>query len=260
MTDKSISNPMFDVTEQPIKLKGLVNSSDYKFIVRCDTSEVLSCMSSEYRLVTNQEVMNYVLPVTKRHKAKLTEERTFSNGRRSQWTFTFPEQIEISEGDFVNPTVSISNSYDGTTAVNIIAGAYRLICSNGMKIGAVFGKINNKHSVYNPNLDKLDVIIPQVVEASKVIAKNDMHDLVNTPVYEGHIANALELLPEQYMEEALNYTMKSKPKTYWDLLNMLTWVTTHIMNRHRESTHQFESTIWSKIKKMAKNAPTIAVT
>jgi len=248
---------MFDVAENPIKVEGLRNSADYKFIVRCDTSEVLSCMSSEYRLVTNEEVMKHVMPIMKTHKAKLTEARSFSNGRRSNWTFTFPDKVEIAEGDFVNPTVNIGNSYDGTTAVNVIAGAYRLICANGMKIGKIFGKINNRHSVYNPNLDKLDEIIPQIVEASKVIAENDMQELVDTPVFQGHIANALELLPEQYMEEALNYTLKSKPKTYWDLLNMLTWVSTHIMDREKEATHQFESTIWPEMKKMASNAPTI---
>ena len=73
MSDITMFGPtMFDVVEDSIKVEGLKNSTDYKFIVRCDTSEVLSCMSSEYRLVTNEEVMKHVMPIMKTHKPRLT--------------------------------------------------------------------------------------------------------------------------------------------------------------------------------------------
>ena len=49
------NNMLFPVKEMPAML-GLNDNTGHKFIVREDTEQVLSCMSNEYKLVTNQEV------------------------------------------------------------------------------------------------------------------------------------------------------------------------------------------------------------
>ena len=60
-------------------------------------------------------------------------------------------KIEISKGDMMNPEIIIKNSYDGTSQVHILSGAFRLVCSNGMIIGTTIDKYNYKHNVNNVN-------------------------------------------------------------------------------------------------------------
>ena len=59
---QAIEASTFEVTEVPIKYEGLVNTEDYKFIVNTKTCEVISCMTKDYRLVSNQEVIDKSLP------------------------------------------------------------------------------------------------------------------------------------------------------------------------------------------------------
>ena len=50
-----MNEALFPVTEMPA-MHGLKDNTGYKFIIREDTNEILSCMTDEYKLVTNQEV------------------------------------------------------------------------------------------------------------------------------------------------------------------------------------------------------------
>ena len=59
---QAIEASTFEVTEVPIKYEGLVNAEDYKFIVNTKTCKVISCMTKDYRLVSNQEVIDKSLP------------------------------------------------------------------------------------------------------------------------------------------------------------------------------------------------------
>ena len=52
----SMRDTMFPVIEDPIYLRD-GKDSGYKFIMREDTGEVLSCMTNSYKLVTNKEVI-----------------------------------------------------------------------------------------------------------------------------------------------------------------------------------------------------------
>jgi spore coat protein CotF len=43
----------------------------------------------------------------------------------------------------------------------------------------------------------------------------------------------------------------NKPKTYWDLYNVATYINTHKMNRKYNTTHQLENKLYSSVKKWA---------
>ena len=111
----------------PSKTKGYdydnIDNTGYKFIVREDTNSVVSCMTNNYRLVTNQEVVDASLPAIKKWNGVLTEASTFANGARTKWTYKFPDQeVDIGGGDILNPQISIRNSYDGSMQVSVLAG------------------------------------------------------------------------------------------------------------------------------------------
>jgi len=231
-----------------------ITDTGYKFIVREDTGEVISCMNNEYNLIPNEQVLDTAVPIMDKYGAKLKEVRTFSEGARSQWTWNFPDStVDIGGGDYVNPTVTIKNSYDGSLEASATAGAFRLVCSNGMVIGIVLGKNSVKHSIWTKDFN-FDEIITSVVKKTGAIFTEDFPLLAETKVKTEDIASVIKMFPEQYTDTVVNYMLGNEIATYWDLLNAATWVATHNMKRKVEATHKFESMLYPRLSKMATKA------
>lgn len=229
-----------------------IDSTGYKFIVREDTGDVLSCMTDEYRLVTNEDLMKTTKPILKSVGAHVREAKTLQGGKKTQWTFTIPSvKVDIGKGDTVSPEVIIKNSYDGSWELGIMAGAFRLVCSNGAVIGILLEKKSNRHSIYNPNLDNIGDLIVDTVERTSRVFKEDFVLLKETNVNQADIKKLIEMIPSNVMEGFTNYLCAHKPNNYWDLFNAATWVNTHHMNRSHTTTHKFGESIYPSIKKWA---------
>ena len=256
-----LDTTLFPVTEIPaIGTKGLgkphnpITNTGYKFIVREDTGQVISCMTNEYNLIKNEQVIDIASPIMTKYDAELKEVRTFSEGARSQWTWNFPNStVDIGGGDMVNPTVTIRNSYDGSLEASATAGAFRLVCSNGMVIGIVLGRNSVKHSIWTKDVD-FEKIINSVVQKTGAIFTKDFPLLRDTKVKIKDIGSVIKMFPEQYTDTVVDYMLGNDIKTYWDLLNAATWVATHSMKRKVEATHKFESVLYPKLSSMAKAA------
>lgn len=244
---------IFPVSSVPVEMEGIVNADKYQFIVRGDTSEVISCVTNEYRLVTNQEVLNAALPHLEECGAMLNECKTFGNGSRTTWTWKIPDiKVDVGGKDYVNPQITIRNSYDGTVQLHILSGAFRLVCSNGLIIGTTLSNKVNRHSIYNIGLDNIGDSISDTIETVENVFKNDFPVLTETPITPTHIKNLIELFPDFTIEPLTQYLIGNKPNTFWDLLNAATWVSTHAMKRDVESTHTLEKRIYPQITKWAK--------
>ena len=229
-----------------------IDDTGYKFIVREDTGKVLSCMTNDYRLVKNQEIISAAEPILKQHNAQLKEAVSFGDGQQTTWRWIIPDvKIEISKGDLISPEIIIKNSYDGSLQVHILSGAFRLVCSNGMIIGNIIEKYNYKHNIGNINLDKLDESIENtIIHARKVGEEFPM--LKDKKLKQKHIVELIKLFPSTMSEFITQYLIANKPKNYWDLFNVATYINTHKMNRKYNSTHQLESRIYPNISTWAK--------
>ena len=254
-----INSVMFPVREIPALITGDVFSDQfgdtatntgYKFIVREDTGQVLSCMTDEYKLVTNEQLYKSAEKTLKKVGAKAREVKVLGDGKRTIMRFVIPNvKVKVSKDDVVNPEIMIKNSYDGSWEIGIQAGAYRLVCANGMVIGVVLSNKSNKHSVYNPRISELPEVIAETVETTASIFKDDFALMLDTKVNQKHVKEIIEMVPTNVMEPFVQYLMSHKPNNYWDLINSATWVNTHHMNRNHNSTHKFESQIFPKISR-----------
>ena len=259
MSTVAIKETLFPVAEVPaigVPEEGKeVDSTGYKFIMREDTGQILSCMTDEYRMVTNQEVVDKTEKVLKKTKAVLKEVNMFGDGARTKWTYRFPNQrLKVSHDDYVNPEIILNNSYDGSSVVGVVGGAFRLVCSNGLIIGFVLGQTKNVHSIYNNSLDKIEEVIEETVQRVTTTFDEKFPILVETPVKQKDVVKIIKMVPSQAMEPLTQYLIGHKPRTYWDLLNAATWVATHALNRNMESTHKMESLIYPNISKWAEQA------
>ena len=114
-----MDSTLFPVKEDPIYLRD-GSDSGHKFIMREDTGQVLSCMTNDYRLVTNQELVKAAEPTLKQHGATLREAVSLGDGQKTVYKWNMPKQlIKIDNNDTMNPEVIIKNSYDGSLQVHM---------------------------------------------------------------------------------------------------------------------------------------------
>ena len=260
MAEATLNDALFPVKEYPANfafnnesgISDVKLDTGHKFIVREDTNEVLSCMTDEYKLVDNKTIYETAKPIMDDVNATLTEVQTFSGGSKTSWKWTLKDVIvDLGNGDLLNPEITLRNSYNGQWGLHILAGAFRLLCSNGMIIGVIISRKNYKHSVYNLSLDDIGPSINDTIQATAGVFSNELPVLKGTPVKEKHVVELIEMIPGNQMEQFTQYLMAHKPENYWDLLNSATWIATHSMRRRNEATHKLEQQIYPKITKWA---------
>ena len=256
-----IEQSLFPVKEVPaigIPLVGkgtkTYDNTGYKFIVREDTNDVLSCVSNEYQLVTNQEVMDKALPVIEKNNGTIDEVKTFSQGARTNWIFKFRKNPITIDGEKLYPQLNIKNSYDGSTHVNVLGGAFRLVCSNGLIVGRILGKKSSRHSIWNSKLQNGHIgnLVQETIGNMETVLNKEFPKLISSKVKQKDIVKILERFPTTQIEHLSSYLAANKPETYWDLINAATWILSHVSNRNHETTHKLESEMFQVIKKMAK--------
>ena len=229
-------------------------TTGYKFVVREDNNEVLSCMTDEYKLIENKDIYETASEVMTNLNvdAQLSEVESFSNGAKTQFKWTLRgTKVDLGDGDVVSPEITLRNSYNGQWGLHILAGAFRILCSNGLVIGTIISRKSYKHSIYNMDLKDIEPSIQETVLSTDGIFNKDLPKLKNTKLQEKHIVGLIDMMPSNQMEAFTQYLMKDKPENYWDLLNSATWIATHSMKRSNEATHKLEQSIYPTITKWA---------
>ena len=256
-----IEQTLFPVKEVPAYFEHTTNNNKlskeletgHKFIVREDTNKVLSCMTNDYKLVDNKQIIDTATPILKQHKAELKEAVSLGDGQKTVWKWIIPDvKMQVAKDDFMNPEIIIKNSYDGSMQVHILSGAFRLVCSNGMIIGNVINKHNYRHNINSLNIDNLDESIENtIIQARKVAEEFPM--LKDKKLRQKHIVELIKLFPSTMSEFITQYLIANKPKDYWDLFNCATYLTSHKMNRKYNTTHRLESQIYPNVTKWARS-------
>ena len=249
-----MQDTFFPVVEDTIyKRNG--NESGYKFIIREDTDEILSCVTDSYRLIKNEDVVSKILKIFKKKKIKtdFVGNRQFSNGAKTTYTWNLTNQkVETQEGEEHYPQIILVNSYNATTQLSFLAGVFRLVCSNGLVVGHTVGNKTNRHSIYNTDLEKIDDYIDKTINSIDKVFTKDFPTLVNTKYNNRHTSKFLKLFPDFIMGDLVQYLSSYNIKTYWDLLNAATFIATHRMNKKYESTFKFEELLYPNVVKWAK--------
>lgn len=127
-----LSTLSFPVEKQPVFNKDGSALEHFELVRRLDTGATLSVVSKQYSLITHQEALFPILE-------KVGQEWTVTRARVDRGgAQAYVELInktcaeEVLKQDAVYPRVMLTNSYDRSTSVKIMYGAYRLVCLNGL--------------------------------------------------------------------------------------------------------------------------------
>ena len=153
----------------------------------------------------------------------------------------FPEvefDINPKVGDIVNPTIDIFSSYDLGWKYSGQFGAYRLVCSNGAKVGTIFDSFRKRHLT---SLDPMELSSTINNGMLKFSQQTDLwrgwnEQIINSEVYETlweglpfskpereKIENLAEAGTGLYLPAAL----KSGDLTKWLFFNVTTQYASH---------------------------------
>lgn len=137
-------------------------------------------------------------------------------------------------GDIWRPTVRVRNALDGTKAISVTAGWFRLVCSNGMTVEAWEGsssttiKIHTIHQVKNA-LDEI-ANFDFNVKAFETMMKK----LSKTSLTKNELTRIKNMLPKNYKAE-----FEGIPdKTAYGVINYMTYLQSHQFSINRESKVQ----------------------
>ena len=124
--DWRVEDTLFPVMEVPATAvnseKGgfaIEGNTGYKFIIREDTGDIISCVTNDYKLVKNESLFKSTNKIAKKLGGTLVEARHFNN-KRTNYKWRFNQPIKLSKGEEHKPEIIIRNSYDGSTEVSLL--------------------------------------------------------------------------------------------------------------------------------------------
>lgn len=116
-------------------------------IVRLDTNQIISNMSSQYQLISHSDILDAVESSLSSNGLKFELSSMMMHGSKDS-SMRARYIIKSSGGkikkDDVLPIVDVNNSYDGLTTFFLQFGIYRVVCSNGMMIATSKKEMINK--------------------------------------------------------------------------------------------------------------------
>ena len=196
-----------------------------------DRSRVFDVVSPRYQLVEHGQAYDRIDTALQKFFGKpvTANVRSINNGARIRAEFKLPiAVINIGGAHDVNEiTLLMRNSYDRSFVFSATLGAFRLICTNGMKIGETFGEIKARHIGAESQddshiLESLDLMISNAPKLKRL-----WEEWFDTKV---ELPEAQALLePARFPAKYIDPVLKEDrfPRTKWDLYNDLTNFATH---------------------------------
>lgn len=235
MTD---TNYDFPVELQPIYLGGEVEIKNKKAVVRTDTNQALGIASDNYGLVKHATVIDQFREAGAEYgveeKISLTK-----NGANLFYQMTFPKvEAEVQKGDIVRMMMIAKNSYNSGSSLQVIFGAFRLVCENGMILGTKFLSFNFRHignvggvndiEIMNQYKDSYTNYIKLFGEKMPIITAMAQKEIPN----EGLLFDKDAVhIPEYLLKEAESSFNTHNDKSLWGYYNSLTDAVTHKMRK-----------------------------
>lgn len=220
-------------------------------IVRDDNRKVITITSSDYQLVSHEDVINAVEAIFEMNKWDYQLYDINVGGRRGNKmyvTYNLPQyKFSVTDGDEMIPYVQIYNSYDKSLLFGAAVGLYRVICSNGLIITTKTQSLKMRHFKENISLSDVALDIEKML-AEVGMAKKKLQIIAKEKISDTTIE---ELLPKIFKRERDQKKMKESGiltdyfeelgKTKYAFLNACTAYATHILPTYSKNyDHEFE--------------------
>lgn len=137
------------VEEEPVFLGNGSRIAGYKTMLRSDSREVLSIMSSKYEPIQNAKAFGFFDTVVGAGEAIYHTAGALGVGERVWLMAKLPKNIRVGKtDDVVEQHLLLVNSHDGSSALRMFYTPVRVVCQNTltMALGRAKGGISIRHS------------------------------------------------------------------------------------------------------------------
>lgn len=119
-------------------------------IVDAGSRKVYGICTSDYKIVSHEEAIDIALKAVESlgEYGKPKAEVKFMDAHKAKMftILTFPEAKEFFVGkDKINPSIYLKNSYDLVWQLQLVFGAFQVICSNGLVAGVIEESMKGRH-------------------------------------------------------------------------------------------------------------------
>ena len=215
------------------------STKDYEAIVD-NKGSLISIVRDSYKLVTNKEVINPMIDQLEKldNKWYIDNSHSFISPERMRIQITFPELMCNDGKSDIALSLFIGNSYDGSKSVNMMIGAIRAICTNGMIFGKVFAKAIGRHTS-NFNFDNLqrtiEVAYDNIPSVSQRIEELYHQTFTLNETYQKSIK---ENFGTRGLAYVIQQNMGGAILNEWEMYNVLTYYISHYINYKARERYQ----------------------
>ena len=230
-------NIFFPVGLVPLREMTGLKDDGLQAVLRQDTNTVLAVHGRRYKLTLNQEIYEMVerlisrTPNLRTDGMYVQDSLTHAGGRTIR-SYVFPEHtITTGQGDETLLRISVMNSYDGSCNMQVFVGGYRIVCANGMVIGADLARYSSRHTnTFDEGLIKhrIAAALTNFLEVGPIWRKWAV-----TPCsHESALAVLAELAgsSESTLKDLESYWVEERAalgSNIWALFNAMTYWSTH---------------------------------
>jgi len=177
------------------------------------------------------------------------------NDARTKIEYRFPEhRVAIREGDEIDLTLTVLNSYDTSWSFRSILGAFRLLCANGMVEGTAFQQYAHKHTL-NLDTDRAIAELGLALDNFESNAENwKMYPQISVNAFEvDRVFKALAKGSKSLrvaLDESYEGYARRLGNNLWALLNTLTHWSTHHKVRNEANASSIIVTREDRVRKV----------
>ena len=247
--EKRLENFMFPVEERAVYVQedphlNLNIADNYKAIVRSDngSSKLISIMKDTYQLVPNREIIMPLLDQLHNLDTKwiIDPSHSFVQDDQMRLMITFPK-LTFSDGQSdIALSLYLSNSYSGISAVKLIFGGIRIICSNGAIYGSILKQLYRKHTqgfeVKNlcEQIESTYNNIPVIQHRIEM-----MQNSVVTPKFRRDVEDQMGKHVIKYVDQTEKQSKRSE--NLWMLFNIVTFYISHLISQRKRAQYQMQA-------------------
>lgn len=212
---------------------------DRRSVVRTDTGQSLSVVSSRYALISHQEILNTIRNAIAPLDLGPIPQGIYVDrgGARMRALFKFPSlEQPVIRNDCICPCLKIQNTYDGTSRISIHIGAFRFVCTNlAVGGGGVFaGGFMSVHSGEIP-IDKIAEELVSYLKAFTSIV--NLYRLWQETPWDINLANFSKSLfhglAARHVDQLTDRFLLPINKSVFDAYNKATDYATHQTRSYR---------------------------
>lgn len=223
------ANYAFPVSLQSLYTKDKIKVPQIKAVIREDTKEPISAVSSKYGLIPHEKVFSKINSFMETFGVPEVKHDLVKNGAEVVGSYVFKDTKhlkKIAVGDTVGLQIYARNSYNTNSSLTINIGGLVLSCLNGMvsqKSSFVFRFRHTQNvEVALPDPDEILTVYHEETDnwkffASLGLTTNDIQNFVGGE----KIGKLLPASLLEYMQ------VNNQPETAWDLMQNATNFVTH---------------------------------